>query len=423
MILLGLDRIRNAFASLRYTNRRAPDVMDPLLKTRLQPRDITQNIFEGIVSLRNRLAAIPASSSLSLTVIELAIAAFAVRVGRRFEKYEVLPELEKKLEIVRKRAKRKTIRHYGKACYKTAQEEWQDASRWIRFNLLPLPEPRFSFGKLALRRQQRKDMISITTTALQRRCTELPSSEDIAKFVQLADAEIRRGRHPGIKVRELIACPERGEEFMFQFIRKRSKNDVDLHVKIEYMPVALRGSMRAEKFETAKVIEGFTADSPQLDRSVRPQAPERSQSVPSPESPTDGHEPSKPELTSEAIAEWLLGYVDRESWNDVIQESTYQLDRWPDRSKRNFTSYDLKAIQGECKPTAEPNELFEYFNVYAAWLLAWALHLESDQRRLRSLLVAGLTIAHNQYKPVDNLRPRMNGVRYIQGICDGFLCS
>jgi len=231
----GLDRILNEFASVRTTSRRVPDLLDTSLKDKLQPRSFTPEHYDLILCLRNGLAAVAHHnrSKHRVNVIECAILAFALRVARRFNKAQASTKLDKKLEIHRKRAKRRAIAAAGHAAYKGAAELWVRTSRWIRFNLLPLPtkrgyryhKPRKFYG------QQFRTMVVYAQAVIAERCTEALAVGELERLVKLVIREILRRRHPDVTVRELVADEQRAKGFLFEVMKKKR----DLALKFEFM--------------------------------------------------------------------------------------------------------------------------------------------------------------------------------------------
>lgn len=92
----------------------------------------------------------------------------------------------------------------GMALYKADAHNWLCSSRWICFNILPMRSPSDTFGKLGIYRERYESMLLLAAEVLVERCTEMPPQEVVSKIVKLAIEEIRRHRHSGIKVRELV---------------------------------------------------------------------------------------------------------------------------------------------------------------------------------------------------------------------------
>ena len=136
---------------------------------------------------------------------------------------------------------------FGKDAYTSQAARWNEFRNWIRFNILPLRVPRIP-GKRAFYREQRELMINQARQAIEARCERPLSETKLHHLVILAISEIRRGRHPGIKVRTLLAESPKAQDFLFSFIRKRVPN---LSVKYQYMTVWEQKAERADKFRAA----------------------------------------------------------------------------------------------------------------------------------------------------------------------------
>jgi hypothetical protein len=291
-------------------------------------------------------------------VTEYAVLAFAARIGRRLQKVQDTGKLERKLEVFRKRAKRKTITRIGLSAYKREARNWLSASRWIRFNVLPMRSPSHRLGKLGIYREQYESMLRLAGEVLVERCTGMPPQEVVSKIVKLAIEEIRRHRHSGIKVRELIADSTKGKEFLFGFIAKRmEKREFDLHLKFAFQPKCVQISVRAEKFKAAMLVQDST-------RQIKTAAP------------------------APAVATELTMSVELPARLEIPNE-----------------------------PTDAPEEI----NFWVEWLLNWTLAIENDRDRLRCIFTEGLRLATDSCKPLDNRRSRIDGVEYIREIINGTL--
>ncbi len=429
-VRVGLDRILNGFAEITAGVRWAPEIFDYRVRNKFMPRTLDEDCYGLILELRNRLALVMGrnSSSHSLTCIQWALAAFAVRVGRDTLAADGTSELERKIENCRKRAKRKTVSRLGSAEYESAQTRWGMSLRWIRYYVLPMRTSRGPALKLAMRREQYQEMFRLAEEVLSERCVETPAKELVAKFVTLAIAEIRRFRHPGIKVKELIRNPANGKDFLYEFIKKRmDKRGTELKLKFEYLPRCVQAAIKTEKFKTAMVIDDSPAEPAVRSPTVRLAAPEP---MVAPHGPTLPTEPAPAELpslprtvTHQDVTDWLVTHVERGYWDDIIAEAKHQLGSQAFAGKQSFTSTNLAGIQEETRPVADPADAPECINAMVDWLLSWTLALEKDTVRLRNLLSEGLRTAAGTHKPLDNSPRRINGVRYIQGITDGTLRS
>ena len=418
--LSGLNRIVNEFATLQFSSRRAPDITNPWLKHKLQPRILAPGIYESILSLRNRLAAVAGEKrgKFRLTAIEYAILAFAVRVARRHCQAGTTTSLERKLEIYRKRAKRKAIARLGHPAYESAAQSWLYSSRWIRFNLLPLPSARPRSGKLSLRREQYNLLVRLAKEALTERCTQLPSDDLLSKFVKLAISETRRRRHPGVKVRELAANPAEGRRFLFDFIKKRmEERGLELHIKFEYQPRCVQSAVRAERFKASQVVQR-TAPAVQPDTLTKPTTVIPPEDVRPDACNAPDPAITKPAFTAQSVADWLIKYLEPDYWEDVISEAQRQLSR----RKTKFvlsTATSIDAVQHACRPATKGCDVLEEINLSVDWLLDWAMALESNRPRIHQIINDGLRLAKSSRKAVETGGAAMNGFLYVEELMKG----
>jgi hypothetical protein len=237
--------------------------MDTELKDKLQPRSFTQDHYDMTLGLRNRLAAVADQnrSKYRFNAIEYAALAFALRVARRFNKLQTPVSLDEKIERYRKRAKRGTIAAAGHAAYRQAADQWAHSSRWIRFNLLPLPLERgYRYHKpRKIYRQQFQTMFGFAQTVIGERCREPLPEGVVARLTRLIIREIRRRRHPRVTVRELVSDEQRAKEFLFRLIRKKKE---DLKLRFEFMSPLEQWAERSERYRSAMIIESDLTEAP-----------------------------------------------------------------------------------------------------------------------------------------------------------------
>jgi hypothetical protein len=436
----GLDRILNEFAGL--SRRVSRDGIDPALQHKFQPRYLAPGSYESILSLRNRLMANGKEKrgKYRFNAVEYAMLAFAARWARRLGNVPIPGKLMTKLEVYRERAKRRAITRCGQPAYKTAEQDWLCSSRWIRFNLLPLPSQRVSWSPRRLYREQRDSLSGFATEVMSERCTEPPSEEMLHKFIDLAVADIRHGRHAGVTVRELVANPAEGKQFLFDFIKKRmEKQGLDLHLRPEYQPRCVRSAMLGERFKAAMVVQ---VSAPPLEAQTRTSVPTVTVPVAvhplssrAPQSPATASEtqvsvddrceaptitPAEPRLTAKSVGDWLIKYLERDYWEDVIAEAHLQLPRRRINSQLSAAT-TIEAVQQACRPATESGDVTDAINSAVDWLADWVLVLETNRARIHQILGAGLSVAKSTYKTAPVRRPTMNGFRRLEEIMKGNL--
>lgn len=129
--------------------------------------------------------------------------------------------LLRRLEALRKRAKRADIRQMGLLSYRQAVDGWQGFVRWLRYHFLDCG--------CSLRRRKppaRRRRVSIAQLSkwaraeLVRRRKRVPGEADLRKMVRLAVRYIRRGR-TGFVVLDLLRNPRFAGEHLADFVTAR----------------------------------------------------------------------------------------------------------------------------------------------------------------------------------------------------------
>jgi hypothetical protein len=209
-----------------------------------------------VLSCRNKLKFKGKSHMVRLNCFELAGAALALRVVRR-EKlvYEDLlassavADLEHKLELHRKRAKRAAIKLNEPAPYKEESDRWTHFVEWMRYNLLYYRPRRKSYKHGTLfYKDQRETMRALAMQVV----VETADQEQIHHFADLARREIRRQRH-GMTLRSLLEDHDQVRQFLAKFILKRDGPDI---LAPKFQPLCVCMADRAERLKLALVLGG-----------------------------------------------------------------------------------------------------------------------------------------------------------------------
>jgi len=264
VILPGLEAVLNGIAGARldhYPHRNPADRVDPELSKVHESRAFDEAMAARILSMRNKLKSLGRSRKLRLDAFDLAATAFAVRFGQREQLMEAPAEdvakLLARLEKFRKRTKRAAISEVGKLAYDEEAIRWRRFASWLRYNLcyFHLPRPK-TYGLKRTYQMHFEQVLALTGEALTSNGYAVLPPDQLRRIAKLAMAELRRGRHPGLTVLEILRNREKGLEFLFRFIQKRI--DLFYHevVDRQLLPLCHRMSIVGEMIERCKIIEG-----------------------------------------------------------------------------------------------------------------------------------------------------------------------
>jgi hypothetical protein len=366
-IIAGLNIVVNGVAEIMVNKRRPPDMLYPNVSSKYQPRNFNQELYTSLLALRSRLAdSQHPTNKFRLNHIEYSIVAFGVRIGRsRFQEEEADTCLGDKLETYRRRAMRATKTSLGDSTYLSTQQQWREFSNWIRFNVLPLRVPR----KPTARRyhaEQRRAILSLAEAMIKQRCKKPISAAKLEHLVELAIREIRRKRHEGVKVRELVAHPEAAHDFLFDFVRKRVP---DLEVKYDYLTWCEKTAVNGELFKIALSL------------------PRRSGEVVR----TELGAISETKVVAR-IAKFFRDNLHPDDW-ELVKDQV-------DLMSRSFSvesvcpkGQSLEEVLASVKPQREITDLPDHFNFIVDWLLAFLVAINASPQRAADLVHAGWVLA------------------------------
>lgn len=204
LIVAGLNCIVGNY-SLWKNGRRFSSV-ERVTKPRFDPGDYNQEYMELFSVLRKKLLPLKNygrlrfSSSFEIAACELAIR-FAVKRHRHGHEYLNIPRLQtcsrrllRRLEAVRKRAKRTEIRESDLNSYNENADRWRRLVRWIRVHLPPCrclprrPPPARN------QRAMVQTLVTLTAEELRSRGGPIPKDRELRRLVRLEVRNVRRGR-------------------------------------------------------------------------------------------------------------------------------------------------------------------------------------------------------------------------------------
>lgn len=200
------------------------------------PGSYDQDLMDGIIALRVTVVSLAPSGRLRVdTSFEIGACALAVRVvarrcrhgHTRFDMPQVdraSKRLLRRLEVVRKRAKRAEVRRSGLNSYQARAHEWQRFIRWIRVHI---PD----CGSTRLRRPARfgppkmivDKLVSWVRAELMECKQRLPNERELRRLVRLALRYIRRGRR-GFSGRYFLEDKVFASAYLANFVTTRLEN-------------------------------------------------------------------------------------------------------------------------------------------------------------------------------------------------------
>jgi hypothetical protein len=220
-----------------------------------------QDMADAVSSARDKISGIGISPKIRLDVFEFSAVAYALRIGRQggvipqpSSDPDALEILKKRLEKFRKRARNAAVKQLGDAAFRSESERWRAFVQWMRYNVSQFRVPRSGGaaprGMYVARTKALRDLMAKAWT--DRGFTPL-SPEDLQRFSRLAQAELRRGRHPGYSIERVLDDPGSGGEFLYEFVLQRiAKYEVvDPHLVPN---LCIRQAALGERFRIALTV-------------------------------------------------------------------------------------------------------------------------------------------------------------------------
>jgi macrodomain Ter protein organizer (MatP/YcbG family) len=216
-------------------------------------RSFDPEMYQYLLSCRNKLKQIRPTRDTRLNVFEIAAAALAMRVVRKRKLAaedvlhcdEVL-NLEDKLEPHRKRAKRAFITSHTEGSYQELAARWGKFVAWLRYEVLVQKRRKaMSRGVLLLHKEQREKMRILALEVV----VESADQRQITHLADLARYKIRKKR---MGLRDLLADEDKARVFLVDFLIE--KGVAWELIKPEFQPFWLRRTLLAEKFKASLVI-------------------------------------------------------------------------------------------------------------------------------------------------------------------------
>ncbi len=365
----------------------------------LQPgRGYNKQFARKIRNLHRTLARNNEGATFYFDATQISVLVFALSETRRKlltaktersrkKKRPLIQELEEsseKLVKVRKCAERAAIKESGKTTNGKRRQRWKTFKVWLSSAIRPktqmpkhaqrpgvLCEGGIEETELATKNPERlrSHRFREITREVIARCTTLQLSEAaLGDLVRRMKSALQRSPvHHGLDLDEAVNHPENAQEFILDFIRKKTPHKAS--IKLEYADLSTQQSTRADKFQRASVVkpdEGDAAISGKgtansivqdtkapaekqfqpesLAESPRCERRSSAEGVPSDRDRNttsaagETHQPSQqPQETKEEpprrladktklkaaaqeVATWLMRYVDRHDWNSFISE-------------------------------------------------------------------------------------------------------
>jgi hypothetical protein len=373
-----------------------------------------------VLSCRNKLKFQGSSRKARLTSLEISAAALAYRVVRR---EKLAPEgvinaavgsnLEARLELHRKRGKRAAITQVGITAYREEANRWSRFVQWCRAKLLRL-RPLKRVFKMTLYKEQRE-----TTRALAMEVVvETADRTRIHHLADLARRELRRGRHD-TTLRSLLSDHDKTRRFLAEFIMDRDGVEI---IRYEYQPLAIRASLRDDKFLSALCLGGEDYDKAnqqpanlhpacqskkeahQAKRRVPELAPGVSTIPPQAEPRETGEIP--PADLVRFLAHWFLNEVEPGYRHDVASELKMQVWTMADHYLRPTAATNVPDIIAECRLELNSSNAAEVIGLYASWGARWLLAVNRDLALVCTVIDNGYRSANEQQEKLDAMERR-----------------
>jgi hypothetical protein len=217
-------------------------------------RSFDPEMYQHLLSCRNKLKQFRAKRETRLNAFEIAAAALAMRVVRKRKLAaedvlncdEVL-NLENKLELHRKRAKRAFIASRGETSYHELAAKWHSFAAWLRYEILVQKRRKaLPRGVVLLHKEQRETMRRLALDVV----VESADQRPITYLADLARYKIRKKR---MGLRELLADEDKARAFLVDFLIE--KGVAWKLIKPEFQPFWLRRVLLVEKFKASLGIK------------------------------------------------------------------------------------------------------------------------------------------------------------------------
>ena len=176
-------------------------------QARFDPGTFRQEFMDSLLALRTNLSSLGAGGRLRAnTSYEIAACSLAVRIAIKRHRHGHtlldIPRIEaaakrllRRLEVVRKRAKRAEIGQAGPEEYKRQSQDWRAFVQWVRVHVPSCscvwrrrPAPAFR------RRGIVDTLVAWTREELKDRKAEIPDDKELRRLVKLPLRYVRRGR-------------------------------------------------------------------------------------------------------------------------------------------------------------------------------------------------------------------------------------
>lgn len=357
-IRAGLHVIICRMQDLRIGQKYAPHVIFPHAIHKFQKRKFDQEMAAMMFKLWQQISPRRnlARSKYRFNCFDVAAVAFAVRVGRnRKKRNAAMAELDKKLEMYRKRCKRSVEATLGKEQYAARQHRWIGFAQWIRYEALPLRVPKRPTGIREHHRKEFQVLLSLAKEVIQERCKANMDDAILERLVKLFKAELHRGRHE-YKARTLINEPETAKAKIFEFIRKRVK----LELKFEYMSFCEQQSALGDRMHAA--LNPLDANATLVTIA--------------------------PAKVVDRIARIFREDIHPDNW-EAVKQQVGVVATVPQRRPRNLRAETFEEVVQGFKPRLEPADRLDEINGAADWLINTLFAISASAPDVIALVEAG----------------------------------
>lgn len=389
LLRVGLDLLANRLATAKlgsFPFGQPWERLEPNRPPAYVGRKFDSDMAQCIIGFRAKLWDLASTRRLSLNVVELAAAAFALRLypitTNSSEEITSRSRLANKLETCRKRAKRSTQRVQGRSGYNEVSKTWQGFVSWCRYYLLsPKPVGTSYLSRRQIWAEQRGALKRKIVSILAERCYGGVTDAELTRVAKLLKEEFRRGRHPVILTEMLRSTSEGDKDLLFRLVSKKVPLVPLPGAKLDNCQMASERAERLKLYERRGMVLGTYSSSPAATgghASNETQGPKVSSDLPGPRSHwlPRNFESLANDVLFETVADWFQHQVEPNDALDVANLAVNHALQNPGLELRLPTTYGLEGLIDQTRPIPLRGYVPDRgrrIRLQAVWLLHWML--------------------------------------------------
>jgi hypothetical protein len=404
----GLDMLANGLADAqagRFPHRHPWHRIDFVASDVYRDQAYDQAIADTIIKVRAKLWDLSCSRRIYVNFIESSILAFSARqlhktipAISKMDFRKIVRLLERKLELYRKRTKRKAISAHGKDAYDDAAANWRRFSKWMHYNLLYLKIPRRGTPHI---RQSWRDkyaqMAELIKLTISERYDLVLTEAQVNRIRNLVVPSLRRGRHE-LTLNTVLSGSDVAKDFLIGFITKRIELNKGPGAPLNHWE---RYWAKTDLFAEAARRRtpnnrGFAGPLPPDHANVSPSSPPIVRCT-QPHS-TESKSQSSILLTDQeiiaAVCRWFVDNVEPGFREEIFQQARSQVLAYPWQYVRTSVSRSLGDLIQEGRPTIQSDQSCDYTNGYVEWLLGWMLAVRPDPKFIFGAIGCGYALTN-----------------------------